>query len=91
MSSSVNHNQKRDERPRFLRRREDREYQKAIKKAIKKGLPGVPEGSVCDCCDKPSTKVMTRETSDWCAEWYWGYYCDDCFAGVEAAMRKDSE
>ena len=42
----------------------------------------------CDCCDcdKLATKQMDKHTCEWCADWFIGFYCDDCFDKVKKAM-----
>lgn len=48
----------------------------------------VPEGCGCDCCPKSATRVMNSKSSKWCAEWFCGCYCGECFDGVEAEMKR---
>ena len=50
---------------------------------------GMPRGQQCDCCEKKASRVMNSTTTEWCADWFIGYYCDECFAGVEAVMKEE--
>lgn len=42
----------------------------------------------CDACDKRATKKLCAETSPYCANWFIGYYCDDCYVQVETHMKE---
>jgi hypothetical protein len=46
------------------------------------------DGCECDICDKLATKVLCSETSEWCASWIRGWYCDLCYDEVESEMQK---
>jgi len=46
------------------------------------------DGQECDICDEPATKVLCPETSEWCASWFRGWYCDKCFDEVETEMER---
>ncbi len=40
----------------------------------------------CDCCSNPATKLLSADTSIWCADWFIGYHCEECHTLVEDAM-----
>ena len=44
---------------------------------------------ICDCCSAPWTKEMNSKTSEWCAAWFYGKYCEECFDIVENYMQKE--
>ena len=47
----------------------------------------------CDAtqCEKIATRIMNSSTTEWCANWFLGYYCDEHFALQEAAMKEETE
>jgi bacterioferritin-associated ferredoxin len=51
----------------------------------------VPLEDQCDCCPNRKAKVMNSTTSNWCALWFYGEYCDECFDEVEQIMKKEQE
>lgn len=45
----------------------------------------------CDCCERSATRILSTKTSQWCANWFIGYYCDVCYDGVEDAMKNETK
>jgi len=45
----------------------------------------------CDShiCNQFATKRLWKETSEWCANWFIGYYCDGCYEKIESEMKKN--
>lgn len=50
-----------------------------------------PEEAECDICDKRATKVLDHTTSEWCDNWFIGWYCSKCYNRVEKAMRQNMQ
>ncbi len=42
----------------------------------------------CDCCDGVATIQMDKDSCEWCANWFVGWYCGECFEKVRFAMIK---
>lgn len=58
---------------------------------IKPLIKPPPYETKCDCCEQPATLQMDVTSTVWCAEWFIGYYCENCFCLVEAEMNKGCE
>ena len=40
----------------------------------------------CDICDSLATIQMDKDNCEWCANWFIGWYCQECYDKVKHAM-----
>lgn len=45
----------------------------------------------CDACGQRATQRLAPDTSPYCADWFVGLYCADCYDRVESEMKKQTE
>jgi len=48
-------------------------------------------GEQCDCCESTETRKMDATNCRWCADWFHGVFCDECYVQVEKEMQEVCE